>query len=94
MSKPETINIMGKEIKINYKNMKDLHGEFNLDKNCIDVSNKLKGKELTDTILHEAFHACLGYSGLNELLTSEIEEALARMVEYNYIAVVRSFEGE
>jgi len=85
-----SITIMGREVKIIKKKMDDLHGEFNGDKNTIYISNKLKDKELEDTILHEAIHAVFFYSGLNELLAEDKEEAIVRCLEYNFLPIVRN----
>jgi len=85
------IDIMGKEIKIVKKKLDDLYGYFDIDKNTIYVSNKLKGDDLHKTILHEALHGCLGYSGLNELLMEGLEESLVRCIEYNYIDIVKDY---
>lgn len=86
----DSINVMGKNIKIVYKNCEN-HGEFNGDKNTITISKKLIGtKELEDTILHECLHAIFFYSGLNYIIDCEDkEEAIVRCLEYNFIPILK-----
>lgn len=89
--KLDSLLIMGREVNIKYKKMED-HGLFEQDEDTIYISNKLKGNDLTDTIIHEATHAILAYSGLNELLNSELEEALVRCIEYNLIPIINKMQ--
>ena len=60
------------------KNLDDF-GTLDTDKKIITIRDNLKPQELLDTLLHEAFHACLEISGLSYLLDDENkEEALVR----------------
>lgn len=90
MKKFNSINIMGKKVKIIYKNNNDLHGSFDGDKNIIELDkNLLNDEELyKSTLIHECIHAVLFYSGLNQLLNSKKEEAIVRALEYNLLPVI------
>ena len=62
------------------KTMKDF-GQLDFDERKILVSNKIKGEVLLDTVIHEAVHAMLSFSGLGYILEdvqTELEEALVR----------------
>ena len=54
-----------------------------VDKKIITLRENLSTKERLDTLLHEAFHACLAISGLSYLLDDENKEE----------AFVRAFDG-
>lgn len=86
LEKPKSVTIFGKKVKIVYKDTdsdSDLHGEFNLDKMEISIHSASckRQEDLDNTLLHEYIHACLGITGLTEILSSEQEEALARCLE-------------
>ena len=81
--KPKQITIGGQKYKIVYqKNLEDF-GNVDVDKNIITIRDSLQPQERLDTILHEAFHACLAISGLSYLLDDENKEE----------AFVRAFDG-
>ena len=90
MKKLRSIEIMGRKIRVVYKKTNDLHGEFDGDKGVITLdANIVKDDELhRATFIHECTHAVLFYSGLNELLTDEKEEAIVRCIEYNLLPVI------
>lgn len=92
MRKLNKINIMGRKVKIVYKKTDDLHGSFDGDKHIIELDKSvLLDPELYEaTLIHECIHAVLFYSGLNELLTDEKEEAIVRSLEYNLLPVVKN----
>lgn len=78
--KPKEIIIAGVKFDIVYKTMKDF-GQLDFDERKILVSNKIKGEVLLDTVIHEAVHAMLSFSGLGYILEdvqTELEEALVR----------------
>tara|TARA_R100000278_G_scaffold27127_2_gene24785 strand:+ start:1082 stop:1387 length:306 start_codon:yes stop_codon:yes gene_type:complete len=81
--KPKQITIGGQKYKVVYqKNLEDF-GSLDVDKKIITLRENLSTKERLDTLLHEAFHACLAISGLSYLLDDENKEE----------AFVRAFDG-
>lgn len=81
--KPKQITIGGQKYKVVYqKNLEDF-GSLDVDKKLITLRENLSTKERLDTLLHEAFHACLAISGLSYLLDDENKEE----------AFVRAFDG-
>lgn len=91
MKKLNSITIMGRKVKIQYKKTDNLCGEFDGDKNLITIDkNVLTDPELfQSTLFHECTHAILFYSGLNELLKEDTEEALVRCIEYNLLPIMK-----
>lgn len=81
--KPKQITIGGQKYSIVYKRNLEDFGVLDTDKKIITIRDNLKIPELLDTILHEAFHACLEISGLSYLLNDENKEE----------ALVRAFDG-
>ena len=72
--------VVDMKFDIVYKTMKDF-GQLDFDERKILVSNKIKGEVLLDTVIHEAVHAMLSFSGLGYILEdvqTELEEALVR----------------
>ena len=89
--KPKEIIIAGKKFAIVYKTMKDF-GELDFDAKKIYVSNKIKGEVLLDTIIHEAVHVMLSFSGLGYILEdvqTELEEALVRAFDNIAIPIIK-----
>ena len=89
--KPKEIIIAGKKFTIVYKTMKDF-GELDFDAKKIYVSNKIKGEVLLDTIIHEAVHVMLSFSGLGYILEdvqTELEEALVRAFDNIAIPIIK-----
>jgi hypothetical protein len=69
--KPKQITIGGHKYKVVYqKNLEDF-GNVDVDKKIITLRDNLSTKETLDTLLHEAFHACLALSGLSYLLDDD-----------------------
>tara|TARA_B100001094_G_scaffold139261_3_gene134717 strand:+ start:6710 stop:7027 length:318 start_codon:yes stop_codon:yes gene_type:complete len=76
---PRQITIGGHKYKIVYKKDLEDFGNLDVDKKIITIRSTLKINDKLDTILHEAFHACLAISGLSYLIDDENkEEALVR----------------
>lgn len=81
--KPKQITIGGQKYSIVYKRNLEDFGVLDTDKKIITIRDNLKIPDLLDTLLHEAFHACLEISGLSYLLDDENKEE----------ALVRAFDG-
>lgn len=81
MKKLSSINVLGKKIKIIYKDMENW-GECNVDEKQINISNKcLKDSEQHWwTLVHEVTHLIFELSGLAYMETND-EEAYVRCVE-------------
>ena len=89
--KPKEIIVAGTKFDIVYKTMKDF-GELDFDAKKIYVSNKIKGEVLLDTIIHEAVHVMLSFSGLGYILEdvqTELEEALVRAFDNIAIPIIK-----
>lgn len=93
MEKINEIMILGHKISIVYKEMDD-HGEWHEDERYISISDKLSGEMLKTTLCHEAFHACLSMSGIEAMLSDDLNEGITRMTEYNYLKIVREIYSE
>tara|TARA_R100001594_G_scaffold133445_2_gene174163 strand:+ start:215 stop:535 length:321 start_codon:yes stop_codon:yes gene_type:complete len=88
--KPRQITIGGQTYKIRYKKNLEDFGVLDTDKKIITIRANLKDNDLIDTILHEAFHACLEISGLSYLLDDENkEEALVRAFDSLLLPVIK-----
>jgi hypothetical protein len=63
---PKTITIGGCKIKIQVKELEDLHGQFLYDKRAIEINSTLleDPKELKETIRHEMVEAALLLAGV------------------------------
>ena len=63
---PKTITIGGCKIKIQVKDLEDLHGQFLYDKKVIEINSTLleDPKELKETIRHEMVEAALLLAGV------------------------------
>lgn len=85
---PKTIMIFGKEFKVIVTSLKGLHGDCNIGNLTIRIHQNLTKEEALSTLFHEAIHASLGISGLNEMLTENQEEAIVRMLEHAFADIV------
>ena len=88
--KPRQITIGGQKYKIVYKKKLEDFGNIDVDKKIITIRESLSDNDKLDTILHEAFHACLALSGLSYLLDDENkEEALVRAFDSLLLPVIK-----
>ena len=78
---PKAIDISGTTFQIKIKAMKDVHGECWFDKKTINIDSKQNVEQALQTLFHEYIHALLYISGINELLTEEVEESFVRCIE-------------
>ena len=91
-----TIPIMGQKYKILYYNTvktddaANVFGDTDKDKKRIrvDLSNCKTAALVKCTLLHECIHAVLAQSGLDNLLTDEVEEAIVRAIEHGLTPLV------
>ena len=83
MKKPQRVNILGTRFKVEHADLipEGLFGDCDVDNKIIRIEQTLEGKSFKETLTHEKFHAMLRLSGISELLTEELEEALCRLVE-------------
>jgi hypothetical protein len=89
-NKPRQITIGGHKYQIVYKKDLEDFGTLDVDKKIITLRENLKDTERLDTILHEAFHACLALSGLSYLIDDENkEEALVRAFDSLLLPVIK-----
>ena len=87
---PRQITIGGQKYRIVYKKNLEDFGTVDVDKKIITIRGNLSDNEKHDTILHEAFHACLALSGLSYLINDEDkEEALVRAFDSLLLPVIK-----
>lgn len=91
----KSINIMGHRVRIVVEKDKDNWGSFDGDKKVIYVQAGLTKKQREETIKHECMHAVLFFSGIHFTLNDhDMEEALIRCLEYNYLPLLNKIEKE
>ena len=97
---PRQITIGGQKYRIVYKKNLEDFGNVDVDKKIITIRGTLSDTEKLDTILDDAFHACLAISGLSYLIDDENkEEALVRAFDSLLLPVIKrelkkpSFKG-
>jgi hypothetical protein len=81
-----TINVMGREYRIEYVPATELdgcHGDMDGDRGVIRVDQA--SSEQREIILHETIHAILSECGLKYILKRKLEEALVRAIESGLI---------
>lgn len=87
---PRQITIGGHKYKIVYKKNLEDFGNLDIDKKLITIRGTLSDNDKLETILHEAFHACLALSGLSYLIDDENkEEALVRAFDSLLLPVIK-----
>lgn len=86
-SLPEKISVLGRVFDIKVTNLKGLYGDCTPQKGIIRLSQSQTLEEAKATLFHEAVHAALFVSGMNELL-GEKEEALVRCFEHTFSHIV------
>lgn len=79
--KPVNCIILGQRVNIKYVTMSNDHGQCDVALREIRLNKKLDGDSLYRVLRHEKMHMRLGISGISELLTSEMEEALCCLAE-------------
>lgn len=85
-NKPESINIMGHKVIIQWKQELEWLGVFYGDINTIQILDPQPFWERT--LLHECIHAIFFYSGLKEFMNTKMEEALTNGLEYGLCPLV------
>lgn len=80
---PTYISVLGHTFTIKQvpKLADDGHGECNVDERTIKISTAYPLASRQSTLRHEAIHAILGITGLTELLSDELEEAIVVAIE-------------
>lgn len=92
--KPKQIIILGKKIKIVYKSLTPLMGEYDGDNGIIYIDEELKGEEFQSTLLHEILHTILHLTGMvhaifhnqeqpEEGIVYALENGLSSLVKLN-----------
>lgn len=77
----------------NRRPKKDSYGEFHHLKHAIELNSNLKGEQYKMVLIHEVTHAALKVSGLDQLLSDEMQEALCVLMESFYKDIIK-LEGE
>lgn len=83
---PKSLSIGGKRIKVLVKDGLEFeggtaYGLYTPSKYLIELDKNTDHKEQVATLLHEAVHSALHISGVGELMSSQLEEAVCRAVE-------------
>lgn len=92
----KSVPVMGQKYSIEYyDNIKtddkeDVYGDTDKGKKRIriDLSNNKSQSLVRSTLLHEVLHAILSQSGLDNLLTDEVEEAIVVAIEHGLFPLV------
>lgn len=91
MKPPKSIHIFGQKYVLkpdSRLSSRHLDGEYCKESHTITYDPKLKGDRLTETILHEMFHAVFQEVSLAQAITPEIEEicvdTLAKAIAKNF----------
>ena len=89
-SLPKKIKVLGIEFEIKLCTLKDEFGDCTIDTRLIRVDKHQGLDQALITVWHEAIHAALAVSGLNELLapTDGLEEAIVRCLEHSFADIV------
>lgn len=77
-----TIDVFGLRVPVKIKDIGvEDDGDYCPLTKIIRVSNRLSGKDLDSTILHELLHAFLDRLGFSIVLKEDVEELLVRNLE-------------
>lgn len=78
---PDMIPILGRKVEITKRKDSKNFGYFCSNSRSINISPEDNNLYCKETLIHEMFHAGVKFSGLKNMLTDDLEEALAEMVE-------------
>jgi len=67
---------------------KNIYGEINYGLQIININDRLTDKQKINTLLHELFHLYLYKTGLYELLSKNIREALCQVFSFAVIDII------
>ena len=83
MSRKKTVEVLGVSVKVRHVDLskEKLLGDFCNLKLTIRLEKTMTESEYKRVLAHETFHARLHISGLVELITEEVEEALCVLEE-------------
>lgn len=90
-----SLKLLGRTVRVRYKGAvvhsdgTDLHGMYHHNEISIATDSQSIDEQWT-TLIHEAAHAWLDLSGLNEILNYENEEMLVRSLEEQFLPIVRA----
>lgn len=77
---PKKIKVLGQEVSISRKKLKDCYGTFEIDdksgKGKIAIDKDIDDEHAESILLHETIHAILHFSGVVEHLSEELEESI------------------
>ena len=83
MKKRNRIRVLGQWIDLIHVDLTDegVHGDCDVESRTIRIHIGLEGPRYTRVLRHELFHMKVGLAGLTELMSPELEEALAVLAE-------------
>ena len=90
---PKSITVMGGIVKIQVKELDDAMGIFYPDRMLIVLDEEQTNEEAHRTLVHEVGHCILYLSGLTNLLSVNLEEAIVCAFE-NGLADMMYFRKE
>lgn len=73
---PNKIMVLGKPITVLRAPLKNAHGEFDRTNFTITLDTDCPAHLIEDTMMHETMHAVLWISGVSQLLSDQLEEAI------------------
>jgi len=83
MKKRSRIKILGQWVNLEHVDLtkEGVHGDCDVEQRKIRIHIGLEGERYKRVLRHECEHMKFGLSGLVELLTPELEEALCTLAE-------------
>lgn len=73
---PKEVIILGRTIPVMREPLKGAHGQFHRSNFTISLNTDCPAHLVEDTLLHECMHAVLWISGVSQLISEELEEAI------------------
>ena len=88
MKKRNRIKVLGQWVTLEHTDLSKadtegggLCGDCDVDKRVIRIDHNIEGDEYNRVLRHEVFHMKVRIAGLKELLSDEVDEALAVLAE-------------
>jgi hypothetical protein len=79
---PSHIYVLGKKVEIVVTTGVKAEGDFDPYRHKIRINPAQGVEKAKETLFHESVHAVWAYSGLNQLMSEDLEEAVTRALDY------------
>ena len=90
MALPKSINLMGHKIKVILNDDPDNHGTCDVNLRIIWIRGSDSASTQQETLIHECAHMILGLSGVSQLLSEELEEAIVVAIETGFSPLINT----